>query len=192
MSYPCGVSCSWRGGCKVKKCYKSITDPACIARNTGCRALKAPWEVLLRAAEATLWGFERTLSAARGALRGAESLLRSATSRLNEAKENLARAKSRLGNKLNVCAAIVHRGVDNLLEIRSATLEGMLDTVRGGKFVASIDMIIIGNRIQRKLTLTLLNPFELINYVINYIKSRFRIGRKRRSGLEIGTEENIK
>ena len=190
MPYPCGVSCSWRGGCKVKTCHRRVTDPACETANAGCRALKAPWEALLKVAEASLRGFERALSEGRGALRGAESLLRSSTSQLNDAKADLGRAKSRLGNNLNVVTAIVQRGLDNLLEIHSATLEGMLDVVRGGKFAASIDMTIIGKRIERKLTLTLSSPTELIDYAVNYIKSSFLVGRKRRSGLEIGAEEN--
>ena len=188
MPYPCGLSCSWRG-CNVKTCHRSINDPTCETANAGCRALKAPWETLLRAAEATLRGFERALSEGRGALRGAESLLRTATSGLNEAKADLERAKSRLGDKLNVVTAIVQRGLNNLLEIHSATLEGMLDVVGGGKFAASIDMTIIGKRVQHRLALTLSNPTELVDYAVNYIKSRFRVGRKRRSGLEVGLEE---
>ena len=189
MPYPCGLSCSWRRGCRAKTCHKSVTDPACLAANAACRALKATWEKLLRGAEATLQGVERTLSAGRGALRGAESLLRTATSRLNGAKADLERAKSRLGNKLNVCAAVVERGLNNLLEIHSAMLEGMLDAVSGGEFAANIDMTIIGRRVQHRLTLTLSNPTKLVDYVVDYIKSRFRVGRKRRSGLEIGTKE---
>ena len=182
MSYPCGVSCSWRRGCRVKTCRKSVTDPVCLAANAACRALKAPFKALLGPAEAALRGFEHLLSAARSALNGAQSLLRSASSGLDSAKRALESAKSRLGSALNVVAAILQLGINNLFGIHSVTLEGMLNTVGGGRFAASIDMTIIRHRIRAKMALTLSNPTELINYAVNYIKSRF--GRKKRSSLK--------
>ena len=183
MSFPCGLSCSWRG-CRVNYCRKSVSDPVCQAANTVCRGLKAPFEALLRGAEATLRGFEGLLSAARSALNGAQSLLRSASSGLDSAKRALESAKSKLGSALNVVAAVLQFGIDNLFRIHSVTLEGMLNTVSGGRFGASIDMTIMTKRIKAKMELTLSNPTELINYAVNYIKSRFRVGRKKRSSLK--------
>ena len=138
--------------------------------------------MLLRGAEATLRGFEGLLSAARSALQGAQSLLQSASSGLDKAKAALEKAKSALGSVLNVVAAILQFGIDNLFRIHSVTLEGMLNAVGGGRFAASIDMTIIGNRITAKMELTLSNPTKLIDYAVNYIKSRF--GRKKRSSLK--------
>ena len=122
------------------------------------------------------------LSAARSALNRAQSLLRGASSGLDGAKRALDSAKSKLGSALNVVAAIIQRGINNLFGIHSVTLEGMLNAVGGGRFRASIDMTIIGKRIKANMELTLSNPTELINYAVNYIKSPF--GRKKRSSLK--------
>ena len=91
-------------------------------------------------------------------------------------------AKSKLGSALNVVAAVLQFGIDNLFGIHSVKLEGMLNAVGGGRFRASIDMTIIRKRIKAEIELTLSNPTELINYAVNYIKSRF--GRKKRSNLK--------
>jgi hypothetical protein len=179
VRFPCGVSCSrWR--CSTKYCHRSVTNPACLLANKGCNALKATWRALLAPAELALRGYEALLSGAQWLLRQAESVLNAARSSLDRAKDALKRAKARLGDKLNVVAAILQRGIDGLFSIHSVTLKIPLYLPLGGTFGASIDMTIVGRRIRAAFRLNLLNPLALIEYAVNYIRRRFSAGRKKR------------
>jgi hypothetical protein len=179
VRFPCGVSCSrWR--CSTKYCHRSVTNPACLLANKGCNALKATWRALLAPAELALRGYEALLSTAQRLLREAESALTAATSSLNRAKDALKRAKGQLGDKLNVVAAILQRGIDGLFSIHSVTLKIPLYLPLGGTFGASIDMTIVGRRITESLRINVLNPVALVDYAINYIRRRFSAGRKKR------------
>lgn len=150
-----------------------MTNPACLLANKACNALKATWRALLAPAELALRGYEALLSGAQWLLRQAESALNAARSSLDRAKDALKRAKARLGDKLNVVAAILQRGIDGLFSIHSVTLKIPLYLPLGGTFGASIDMTIVGRRIRASFRINLLNPLALIEYAVNYIRRRF-------------------
>ena len=179
VRYPCGLRCSgW--SCSINYCYRSVTDPACQVANEACNALKESWRVLLAPAELALRGYEALLSTAQRLLKEAESAVTAATSSLNRAKDALKRAKGQLGDKLNVVAAILQRGIDGIFSIHSVTLKIPLYLPLGGTFGASIDMTIVGRRITESLRINVLNPVALVDYAINYIRRRFFVGRRKR------------
>jgi hypothetical protein len=177
VGYPCGLSCSWRGGCHVKTCHKDITDPGCLSANGVCRGLKATWETLLRPAEEALRGFQTLLSRAQSDLRDTQSKFQSASTHLNDAKAELEKAKSRVGKDLNVVAAIQQLGINNIISIHSVSIKATQDEVATGTFSASVDMTVVNKRINAQLQLMLTNPSALIDYAVDYIKNSF-VGRK--------------
>lgn len=180
VRFPCGLSCRrWR--CRVKHCH--FDEPICAGRNLLCYGLRAPFEILLAAAEGLLSALSAALRLAAGVLRAVQFALKSANIILDLAGNALQLGKQLLKEAINVFEAIVTFGLSNLLSINSVSVKAPLATASKARFAAAVDMTVLGNRVNWEAEISLPNPANLISDIMKRIGGVFT-GKKKRSTIK--------
>ena len=182
VRFPCGLSCRrWR--CRVKHCH--FDEPICAGRNLFCYGLRAPFELLLGAAEVLLSALSAALRLAAGVLRAVQFALKGANIILDLAGNALQLGKQLLKEAINVFEAVVTFGLNNLLSINSVSVEAPLATATKARFAAAVDMTVLGNRVKWGGEIYLPNPANLISDIMKIIRKRVFSGKKKRSNIKV-------
>ena len=166
----------------MKHCH--FDEPICAGRNLVCYALRAPFEVLLGAAEVFLSVLSAALRLAAGVLRAVQFALKSANIILDLAGNALQLGKQLLKEAINVFEAVLTFGLDNLLSINSVSVEAPLATATKARFAAAVDMTILGIKVNWGGEIYLPNPANLISDIMKRI-GRVFTGKKKRSNIKV-------
>ena len=142
--------------------------------------MRAPFEVLLGAAELVLRSVSYFFHIAEQAVALARDVFRAAQQAVRIAGDALEAAGRALGDTLKFAANFAAYAIGNLVNIKEVELSAGLNTARGGHFRARVKAILIGVRVDFSLNLNLYNPQELIDYIVDRIKGSAGLGRKRK------------
>lgn len=155
-------------------CCHRVTDPACVAANAACQAIRGTALAALVVARRTLDGASFSLVAARGVLSHAQLVVDKSRVTLDAAKTVLESVKQTVQAGADAASAITRLTLGGLINIHKIEFKVTIALAATGRFSGSMDA-------------SLLRVFKKFSFNLNLNSLDFpgiTSGRKRRSALE--------
>ena len=150
---------SWRS------CCKRITNPVCIARNLGCKGLRATALAGLKGARYLVGKSKGILNAANVVLRGAEHIVRISKRSLDIVNAFLEGVKRTYQAGTKALSAITSFTLGGVFDIREVSFDVALSAAATGHFRASI-VVSIFRKVKRfTLNINLRNILSFIKTI---------------------------
>ena len=148
-----------------RKCCKRIRNPACLAKNAGCKVLRKTALAGLRGARYLVGKSKGILHVVNAVLRGAQHVVRISKRSLDIVNAVLEGVKRAYQAGTKALSAVAKFGLGGVFDIRRVSFDVALSTAATGHFRASIVVSIFRKLKQFSLNINLRNILSFVRKI---------------------------